>query len=186
MLTVAVSALTGGAALRVALRVHFAVGPRPDPDATGDRVTGQDEEPDMRPPHDTTPPTMAAAIALLLAAGLAIGMFPQVRTLIAQAAGAFTDQHGYWNAAMLGVTASPAVLPDVVWTSSGVVVGLVTALLAVLVAVAGLYPAVLRRLTDLLRPALTTLHRLHSGHVGDYAAWLMFGAATFAVLLILG
>ncbi|HYS41485.1 MAG TPA: complex I subunit 5 family protein [Pseudonocardiaceae bacterium] len=112
VLTVAVSAVTGGAALRVALRVHFAVGPRLDPDTAGDRVTGQDEQPDTRPPHGTTPPTMAAAIALLLAAGLGIGVFPQVRTMIAQAAAAFTDQHGYWDAALLGVAGRPAGMPD--------------------------------------------------------------------------
>jgi hypothetical protein len=27
---------------------------------------------------------------------------------------------------------------------------------------------------------------LHSGHIGDYAAWLVFGAAAFAGLLLLG
>jgi multicomponent Na+:H+ antiporter subunit D len=186
VLTVAVSAVTGGAALRVALRVHFAVGPRPDPDTAGDRVTGQDEQPDTRPPHGTTPPTMAAAIALLLAAGLGIGVFPQVRTVIAQAAAAFTDQHGYWDAALLGVAGRPAGMPDVQWTSGGVLIGMVTALLAVSVAIAGLYPAVLRRPSNALRPTLAGLHRLHSGHVGDYAAWLVFGTTVLAGLLATG
>jgi multicomponent Na+:H+ antiporter subunit D len=186
VLTVAVSAVTGGAALRVALRVHFAVGPEPDADATGDRVTGQDEEPDTRPPHRTTPLTMAAAIALLLAAGLAIGVVPQVARVIGPAAAAFTDQRGYWGQALLGVAGRTAEVPEVHWALSGVVIGLVTALLAVLVALAGLYPASLRRPTKLLRPALTGLHRLHSGHIGDYAAWLVFGAAALAGLLAIG
>ena len=58
--------------------------------------------------------------------------------------------------------------------------------LAVLVALAGLYPASLRRPTKLLRPALTGLHRLHSGHIGDYAAWLVFGTTVLAGLLATG
>jgi multicomponent Na+:H+ antiporter subunit D len=186
VLTVAVSAITGGAALRVALRVHFAIGPRPDHDVAEDRVTGRDEEPDTRPPHDTAPATMAAAIALLLAAGLAIGVFPQVRTAIAAAAAVFTDQHAYWNEALLGVGSLPTGVPEVQWTSSGVLIGLVTALLAVLVALAGLYPAVSRRPANALRPVLAGLHRLHSGHVGDYAAWLVFGVTVLAGLLAIG
>jgi multicomponent Na+:H+ antiporter subunit D len=129
---------------------------------------------------------MAAAIALLLATSLAIGVFPQVARVIGPAAAAFTDQRGYWNQALLGVVNQPAGLPEVRWALSGVVVGLVTALLAVLVALAGLYPALLGRPAKLLRPALTGLHRLHSGHIGDYAAWLVFGAAALAGLLTIG
>jgi multicomponent Na+:H+ antiporter subunit D len=37
-----------------------------------------------------------------------------------------------------------------------------------------------------VRPALISLHRLHSGHVGDYAAWLVVGAGAVAGLLALG
>jgi multicomponent Na+:H+ antiporter subunit D len=87
---------------------------------------------------------------------------------------------------MLGVAGRAADVPDVRWTAGGVLIGLGTALLAVAVALAGLYPAVLRRPVNVLRPALAGLHRLHSGHVGDYAAWLVFGAAALAGLLATG
>jgi multicomponent Na+:H+ antiporter subunit D len=32
-------------------------------------------------------------------------------------------------------------------------------------------------------PRAALLHRLHSGHVGDYVAWLVAGVAVFGVLL---
>jgi multicomponent Na+:H+ antiporter subunit D len=33
-------------------------------------------------------------------------------------------------------------------------------------------------------PRAAVLHRLHSGHIGDYVAWLMAGATVFGLLLI--
>jgi multicomponent Na+:H+ antiporter subunit D len=58
------------------------------------------------------------------------------------------------------------------------------------VALGGLYakllPAWIRRPAPMARPVLAGLHRLHSGHVGDYAAWLVFGAAALAELLLAG
>ncbi|HEX3791017.1 MAG TPA: complex I subunit 5 family protein [Pseudonocardiaceae bacterium] len=191
LLTVAVSALTGGAALRVALRVYFAVGPRPDPEATDDRVSGRDEEPDARPPHRTTPASMFAAIALLLAFGLAVGVFPQVGRAAGQAAAAFVDQRGYLEQALHGVTGPAAqAAPATAWTTSGVLLGVLSAALAVGVALVGLFgralPEWLLRSARRLRPALVGLHRLHSGHVGDYAAWLVLGVAALAGLLVLG
>jgi multicomponent Na+:H+ antiporter subunit D len=183
VLTIAVSALTGGAVLRVGLRVYFGVGPRPGQEPTPDVVTGKDEEPDARPPHERTPVGMAVSIALLLAGGLAVGVVPGLATAVGPAAAVFTDQRGY-RALTLGQSVSA--VSDTEWTTTGVMTGLLAVLLAVLVAFGGLYarrsPDWVRR----LRPALTGLHRLHSGHVGDYAAWLAFGAAAVTGLLIIG
>jgi multicomponent Na+:H+ antiporter subunit D len=180
VLTVAVSALTGGAALRVALRVYFGLGPAPHPDSTSaDEVTGRDEQPDARPPHDRTPVSMVAAVAILLAGGLAAGVAPSFVTGVGRAASAFVDQRGYVAQALTGAADHVSSAP-IGWSTSGVLLGFLTAALAVLVAVAGLYghaPA-------WVRPALSGLHQLHSGHLGDYAAWLVFGSAALAGLLI--
>jgi multicomponent Na+:H+ antiporter subunit D len=58
------------------------------------------------------------------------------------------------------------------------------------VALGGLYaqrlPAWVRRPARIAHPVLTGLHRLHSGYVGDYAAWLVFGAAPITGLLVAG
>ncbi|HEY4022852.1 MAG TPA: complex I subunit 5 family protein [Pseudonocardiaceae bacterium] len=180
-LTVVVSALTGGAALRVALRVYFGLGRRPHPDATSpDEVTGQGEQPDARPPHGRTPISMVAAIAILLAGGLAVGVVPAFAEGVGHAAAAFVDQHGYVSQAR-SVTGA---VPPTAWTSSGVLLGLLAVALAVAVAVAGLYGRAPAWLGRAVRPAVHGLHQLHSGHVGDYAAWLVFGSAALAGLLI--
>ena len=189
VLTLAVSALTGGAVLRVALRVYFGVGPRPARESTPDIVTGRDEEPDTRPPHARTPVGMSAAIALLLAGGLAVGVVPGLTAAVGPAAAAFTDQHGY-VAQALGRRVAATAAPVTEWTTAGVLTGLLAAVLAVLVAFACLYarrsPVWLRRPAERLWPVLGGLHRVHSGHVGDYAAWLVFGAAALAGLLAVG
>jgi multicomponent Na+:H+ antiporter subunit D len=180
--TLVVSAVTGGAALRVALRVYFGVGPRPHEMPSSDVASGQDEEPDTEPPG-RTPATMAAAIALLLAGGLAVGVVPGLLRAIGSAATMFVDKGAYVGTALAQPVIPAQHLPDTSWTTSGVLLGLLTALLAVLVAVAGLY---VRSVPAWLRAGLSGLHRLHSGHIGDYAAWLAVGAAAFAGLLALG
>jgi multicomponent Na+:H+ antiporter subunit D len=188
VLSVAVGTLTGGAALRVALRVYFGIGPRPDSASTSDTTTGADEEPDTAPPDGRTPASMVAAVALLLVGGLLLGVLPWVANAAGPAAAAFTDQRAYLGQALNGsVAASVSPVPATHWDTTGVVLGLVAALLAVLVAVVGVYahalPAWVRGPSTRLRPVLAGLHRLHSGHIGDYAAWLVFGAAALGGLV---
>jgi multicomponent Na+:H+ antiporter subunit D len=67
------------------------------------------------------------------------------------------------------------------WTTAGLVSGFVAAALAVGVAFAGLYG----RAPGWVGLVGSGLHRLHSGHIGDYAAWLVFGAAALVGLLII-
>ncbi len=186
VLTVAVSALTGGAALRAGLRVYFGLGRQPRPESTSeDEVTGRDEQPDARPPHDRTPASMVAATAVLLVGGLATGVVPAFAKGVGRAAATFVDQHGYVTQALtMAGTHSGPTPPPTDWTTTGVVSGLVATVLAIAVACAALYgkaPGWLRRP---MRPTLHGLHQLHSGHIGDYAAWLVFGSAALAGLLI--
>jgi multicomponent Na+:H+ antiporter subunit D len=129
---------------------------------------------------------MVAAIALLLAGGLAVGVFPQFAKAVGRAAAAFVDQRAYLAQALpgLGDPGTPQA-PPTDWTTSGVLLGVLSAALAVGVAFAALYPP---RVPDFLarpvRSALAGLHQLHSGHIGDYAAWLVLGAGAIAGLLI--
>jgi len=143
---------------------------------------GADEEPDAQPPG-RTPATMAAAVVLLLAGGLAVGVVPAFVRGVGAAAGAFVDQRGYMAAALTQPLAARPAVPDTTWTTGGVLTGLGTVALAVGIAFAGLY---VRSVPALLRSTVATLHRLHSGHIGDYAAWLILGTAAFAGLLLLG
>jgi multicomponent Na+:H+ antiporter subunit D len=183
VLTLVVSAVTGGAALRVALRVYFGLGPPPSAESTSDTSSGADEEPDARTPG-RTPASMAAAVVLLLAGGLATGIVPAFIRGVGAAAGAFVDQHAYVATALAQSSAGTSPRPpDTSWTTAGVLTGLGTVVLAVGIAFAGLY---VRGVPARLRSAVAVLHRLHSGHIGDYAAWLVLGTAAFAGLLLLG
>jgi multicomponent Na+:H+ antiporter subunit D len=186
VLTIAVSAITGGAALRVACRVHFGLGRPPDRESTSDVSTGRDEEPDM-PSQERTPATMRVAIALLLICGLLVGVVPGLARAVGPAAAAFADQRGYWAQALHGVTTAGQAVPETGWTVSGVLLGLLSAGLAVVVAGWALYahrlPIWLRHPAGALRPVLSGLHRLHSGHIGDYAAWLVCGTGIIAALM---
>ena len=65
--------------------------------------------------------------------------------------------------------------------------GLLSTGLAVAVAAIALWapllPAVAHRARRATGPALDALSRLHSGHVGDYVAWLFLGVAALGALV---
>ncbi|NKQ54315.1 NADH dehydrogenase [Amycolatopsis sp. K13G38] len=185
---VAVSAATGGAVLRVALRVYFGLGPAPEPAASGETVSGRREEPDERPPTKHTPIPVIAAIVLLLLGGLVLGSMPALARAAARAAVTFADGHAYVAQAFGTAVAGTGEIPDAGWTLSGVVLDLVSTGLAVGAALLAIYglPSQSRRAPRPTSAVVAALHRLHSGHLGDYTAWLVFGSATLAGLLVLG
>jgi len=61
---------------------------------------------------------------------------------------------------------------------------LATIALAVLIAAIGVYSG-LGRVRPVLERPLHIVRRLHSGHVGDYVAWLLFGVAALGALFAL-
>ncbi|MER5525559.1 NADH-quinone oxidoreductase subunit D, partial [Streptomyces sp. NPDC002677] len=66
------------------------------------------------------------------------------------------------------------------WTATGVLLGCLSTLLAVgLAALAVTRPGLL-----VTRGWALPLRRLQSGHVGDYVAWLLVGAATLGALAL--
>ena len=133
-------------------------------------------------------PTMLLPIVVLLAGSLALGVVPQVVRGVSRAAVEFVDKHGYVSAALQGTTARlPEALPEAEWTTKGVLLGLLTVLLAAAVAAAALWapkiPDLAKSALAPLRPVVTGLHRVHSGHIGDYIAWLFVGVAAFTALV---
>jgi multicomponent Na+:H+ antiporter subunit D len=124
----------------------------------------------------------------LLAGSLAVGVVPAVARAVSRASVEFVDRAGYVAQALSGAPGHPAAPPpEAGWTGAGVLLGLLSALLAVGVAAAGLWgsrlPAALRGATRALDPALTALRRVHSGHVGDYVAWLFVGVTALTALV---
>jgi multicomponent Na+:H+ antiporter subunit D len=186
VLFVAVSALTGAAVLRAGGRIFRGLGPVPRDD-TRHETTGDEERPETaRLPRVRS--TMLVPIVVLLAGCLVLGVVPALGRAVSGAAAEFLDGSGYVRAALQGTTtAVPAPLPEAGWTTSGVVLGLVSALLAVAVAAVALWapriPALLRRPAGALRPVVVGLQRVHSGHVGDYVAWLFVGVAAVTALV---
>jgi multicomponent Na+:H+ antiporter subunit D len=184
-----VSAVTGAATLRAGLRVFFAVGPPPRDRHDEDVTTGEQEEREEEPAPTRTPPTMLAAILLLLGLGLVTGL-PQVGPAAGRAAERFVDRTGYLDQTLSGAPATAVPTPHGVgWTALGLGLGVLSAALAVGLALLMLYaprlPRTLRVAGARLAPATHALHRLHSGHIGDYVAWLLVGALALGVLLAL-
>ncbi|MFC4332804.1 complex I subunit 5 family protein [Streptomyces andamanensis] len=170
---VAASALTGAAVLRVAARVFLGLGPRPRErqgeggERDADTTSGSAEEPETGRRLDKVPLTMRTVPVVLLLAALAAGVVPG----FAAAVGDAVDEAG-----------TRGVFSTAHWTVTGVLLDLLSALLAV--AVAGVAVA---------RPGLLAapgwalpLRRLQSGHVGDYVAWLLVGSALLGALALPG
>jgi multicomponent Na+:H+ antiporter subunit D len=186
VLFVAVSALTGAAVLRAGGRIYRGLGPRPGEDP-GPGTADEDRE---EPAGARVRITMLAPAVVLLAAGLAVGVVPRVGRAVAAAAAEFTDRAGYVAAALGGAAGStrPPV-PEAGWTTTGVLLGLLSTGLAVAGAAAALWsPRLPRALTAAGRlgaPVVAGLRRVHSGRIGDYVAWLLLGTAVFAGLVAL-
>ncbi|MFJ5531973.1 complex I subunit 5 family protein [Streptomyces sp. NPDC093261] len=163
---VLVSAVTGGAVLRVAARVFYGLGPQPR-DGSGYETTGTGEKPETRHRLSRIPDTMTAVPALLLAGSLAVGVVPGFAGVVARSVN---------EAGSGGALASPH------WTTAGVLLGLVSTALALALA------ALAVRRPELLgaRPWTLALRRVQSGHIGDYVAWVLVGTVLLGALALPG
>lgn len=166
VLYVAVSAVTAGAVLRVTARVFLGFGPRPE-GAREDETSGSDEQPETRGRLSRIPDTMTTVPAVLLAGALAVGVVPGFGELVARA----VDEAGPG-----GATAAVA------WTPAGVLLGLLSTLLAFALAALAVTRPGRAAAQDWARP----LRRLQSGHIGDYVAWLLLGTTLLAALTLPG
>ncbi|MFF9102732.1 complex I subunit 5 family protein [Streptomyces rubrogriseus] len=173
VLYVLASAVTAAAVLRVAARVFWGLGPAPEDAGAGGgadayETTGAGEEPETRRPLGRVPDTMTAVPALLLAGALAAGAVPGFGTAVARA--------------MSEATSAGLVHTSVHWTPLGVGLGLLSTVLAVVLAAVAVGRPGLLAVPDWVLP----LRRLQSGHVGDYVAWLLVGTALLGALAFPG
>ncbi|MFF4212182.1 complex I subunit 5 family protein [Streptomyces sp. NPDC001796] len=164
VLYVGVSAVTGGAVLRVAARVFYGLGPQPRLDASYE-TTGTGEEPETRHRLRRIPDTMTAVPAVLLAASLAVGVVPGFAQTVARS---------------VNEAGSGGAVVSVHWTVAGVLLGLASTVLALtLAALAVVRPGLLAA-----RAWTLPLRRLQSGHIGDYVAWVLMGTALLGLLAL--
>jgi multicomponent Na+:H+ antiporter subunit D len=180
-LFVLVSAVTAGAVIRAGARIYLGLGAKPEPSSGGD-TSGEEESGTGGLSH--IPVTMLVAIIVLILGGLAAGVVPHGGQAVAHAAERLIDGTGYADQALTGAAPTPLrPEPKADWTPLGVGLGVVSTLLAFAFAAAGLWPRRLRLLLRPLESGMGVLRRLHTGHVGDYVAWLFAGVAALAALV---
>ncbi|QKV91527.1 NADH dehydrogenase [Streptomyces sp. NA02950] len=182
-LFVLVSAVTGGAVLRAALRVFAGAGRRPrNGPQSGPETTGE-EEPETRGRLGRVPVTMLGVSVALLAAALAVGLAPAVAAGAGRAGALFADGTGYRGAVLDGRAAAAPSFTAPHWSAAGVLLGLLSTALAVALA-----QVAVRRgpAAGGAAAVLAPLRRLQSGHIGDYVAWTVAGTALLAALALPG
>jgi multicomponent Na+:H+ antiporter subunit D len=186
---VVASAVTAGAVLRVTGRVFAGMGASQPP---SDPTTREAEHEGLETvtEHDHTPATMLAPALLLALGGLVIGLVPGVVDAIERATTRFVDRGAYAATVLHGAHPHLAAAPPSSLHASDFVYASLSVVLALSLALAALSgPGLGRRFPRALsagsRGALTQIRRLHSGHVGDYVAWLTFGLAALGGLFVL-
>ena len=162
---VAASAITAGAVLRVTARVFLGLGPRPE-DAEYE-TSGSDEQPETGSVLSRIPDSMTAVPAVLLAAAFAVGVAPGFAALVARS----VNEAGSGGAHSM-----------VHWTSHGILLGLLSTVLAAALAALAVTRPSWGAAPDWTLP----LRRQQSGHVGDYVAWLLVGATVLGALALPG
>jgi len=176
------AAIVAGALLRAWARVFLGAGPRQDPLLS--------PEPEEEESVSEEPSSLRLATAtVLVAAGLLLPLAPGLPGHLVQAAERFQDRQAYAGAVLDGrpAPAETAVHAQRI-TLDAAFYGLAALVGGALIATVALTPA-RRRLSGLGRradPLVRGLRAVHSGHIGDYTAWLVFGTAVLGVLLSLG
>jgi multicomponent Na+:H+ antiporter subunit D len=183
--------LVGGAVLRVAGGVFYGLGDAPSEDPRMAEMAAE-ETSETDSGKRRTPLTMIIPPAVLVAAALAVGLIPQIGSVIQAAAIRFEDQAGYNATVLTGAhIAHPVALAaaeSTAVTVSDVLTGLGSTTGALLLAFLALY---WRRLPLLRRgyepgAGLTEpIQRFQSGVVNDYVTWLVFGLACLGGVLSL-
>ncbi|HLH09535.1 MAG TPA: proton-conducting transporter membrane subunit [Terriglobales bacterium] len=175
-------AITSAAVLRVYGRVYLGWGDR-ESLRTGKQIP---EERETAGPHHRIPAVMILPAFLMVIAALGLTLTPKLRR--AAETGAFTmaDTAAYQSRVLDGAhlpnTFAPpgqtALTPTLISTSCAIVFGLLLAAWSL----SPLWP----KQDVIVRPfklVMGGLRSLHSGHVGDYVAFLTLGAAAIGIVL---
>lgn len=190
---VLVTAITAAAVLQAAVRIFLGWGSgkqaREDPGADAIRERSERAETERGRLY-RLPWTMTLPGGILIVLTLVLGISTAIGVSFGHAAAIFMDTQGYIASALFGVDTHPAPAVAVhVWTTDGLANGLITTILAVVFGAAGVWHQRLPCVPEWARQpplrALDALRGVHSGHLGDYVAWMLVGIAGFAALLIL-
>jgi multicomponent Na+:H+ antiporter subunit D len=168
------------AIVRSGLRVFVGIGESEDPLLS-------DQPPESEGPGDRPNLILMQAITLGFAlVGLAIGALTPLAAGVQEAARHFVEHEDYARVVLDHAAQAP--VPPGEWktTTSSVIWALVTVSGSALVGTLSLYRARFpERVNGVMLRVLAPLRALHSGHVGDYVAWLTFGTAVIGGLFAL-
>jgi multicomponent Na+:H+ antiporter subunit D len=176
--------LAAAAVLRMFARVFWGIGPAPRPSsATGSGGGGKEDadEDEEEGPRAETPASLFVPAALLTLGGLLIGLVPGVADGFVRGAAGFVDGEAY-RAAVLAGTGGASVggpVGTVATATSAYLLSALSLIGAVAIAAVALTGAdgAGERLRRLAARAIAPLQAAHSGHIGDYVAWVVLGVA---------
>ncbi len=177
-----VEIITAAAVLRVTFRIFFGWG-KPAPT---DKSSQIEEAPETKP-EEGTPAVMFLPAAALILLGIVMTGVPQLSSIAEADAKLFVNQPSYADAVLNNVQiAAPETTP-----------AQSLALSIIRLAIAGALALLLALVTvfrDRLGSAVNFTHRLelgnaflrqlHSGHPGDYIAWLTFGTSLLGAIFV--
>lgn len=173
--------VTSAAVLRAACRIFFGWGP-----SRADRPGGASKIKEMRETdasQPATPITMIAPAVVLVLAGMLLSFTPRLKIVAVESAEMFENSNAY-TARVLQNAPEPA--PRAPEPEPGSpLLGIVVLASAAAGAVCYLFSKRFRSTGRWITAPLQVLHRLHSGHVGDYVAFLTFGIAAFGLACVL-
>jgi multicomponent Na+:H+ antiporter subunit D len=182
-----ITIVSTAAIFRAGGRVFLGLGEREDP-----LLSPQPEEEPSGQRHVERPGLLLVGSAGLLAvAAVAVSVVVPLATHAQQASERFVNRPDYEHRVLDGRPPEAIPLPRHVTTGESVLWGLVSTGGAVALGAFGLYR---RRLPGALRdaawraldPGFAFLRGVHSGHVGDYVAWITLGAAALGGAFALG
>jgi len=181
------SILTAGTVLRAAGRVFLGWGSVPESDPLSEQAD-LETEPEAEGARHRAPAVLFVPALGLLLMGLAVGIWPGLGRAAQEAAARFVDHQAYTTAVLYGLPAAqPPVWAPHALMGHGLLYALGSTVGALALALLALFGRnlpyrVSRRLVDVARAGSVRLRALHSGHPGDYVAWLTLGVAVLGGL----
>lgn len=179
-------AVTAAAVFRVTGRVFLGWGSSRDESTAGAKHIQEHRE--TKDVHHGVPAVMFLPAAVLVLLAVLVGVWPDAHEAARAAAHTMADRAGY-QARVLDAAPLPDLHPQAEKTAIGGSMArsfgaTAAALVMAFLTLAPYYPRKKKRFTP-LRVAMEWLRSFHTGHVGDYIAFLTFGVAVFGMVLAL-
>ncbi len=179
--------VTAAAIFRVAGRIFTHFGTAAGKDHTGARYIEEGRE--TTGPHRRVPSGMWVPAAALTLFALGIGVIPNMRHAFEFAAAEMADYAGFQARVLDGARQLPIAVPEsTAPLAASIYRGVASTALALLIAVLALSRYGFKQNARSGRPiriAMRPLRAIHSGHIGDYVAFLTFGVAAYGGILAL-